>query len=175
MSDDQFSKLSKQIGEVGKRLDEKIDGFREEMNERFERVDKRFEEVDKRFETMEERFEQVDERLALIDKRFEAVDNRFDVQEQRFKTMLDERFREFEEGSFDRLAGHLTTEIEGLKGQVSSVAKEVRKTSDLVDGLYRHRIEDEKKQAELEGKQGRQRKWMHQLADHTGATLAAEM
>ncbi|WP_117208696.1 hypothetical protein [Allorhizocola rhizosphaerae] len=168
MSDDQFSKLSKQIADIGSRLDKKIDGLRDEMNTRFEQVDQRFEQVDQRFQAVDKRFEH-------IDQRFEAVDKRFDIQEQRFKAMLDERFKEFEEGSFDRLAGHLSTEIEGLKGQVASVTKEVRKTNDLVDGLYKHRIEDEKKQAELEGEQSRHRKWIGQLADHTDTRLAPEM
>jgi hypothetical protein len=46
--------------------DERLDDFKENVNQRFDQVDKRFDQVDKRFE-------QVDTRLAAIDARLDGM------------------------------------------------------------------------------------------------------
>jgi hypothetical protein len=46
--------------------DERLDDFKENVNQRFDQVDKRFDQVDKRFE-------QVDKRLASIDARLDGM------------------------------------------------------------------------------------------------------
>jgi hypothetical protein len=53
--------------------DERLDDFKENVNQRFDQVDKRFDQVDKRFEQVDKRFEQVDMRLASIDARLDGM------------------------------------------------------------------------------------------------------
>jgi uncharacterized protein Yka (UPF0111/DUF47 family) len=53
--------------------DERLDDFKENVNQRFDQVDKRFDQVDKRFEQVDKRFEQVDQRLASIDARLDGM------------------------------------------------------------------------------------------------------
>jgi len=53
--------------------DERLDDFKENVNQRFDQVDKRFDQVDKRFEQVDKRFDQVDQRLASIDARLDGM------------------------------------------------------------------------------------------------------
>jgi len=47
--------------------DERIDDFRENVNQRFDQVDKRFDQVDRRFDLVDNRFEQVDARFDRVE------------------------------------------------------------------------------------------------------------
>jgi tetrahydromethanopterin S-methyltransferase subunit G len=58
---------------LDKKIDEKIDGLRAEMNQRFAMVDERFTEVDARFNHIDARFNEIDVRFATIDEKFEVV------------------------------------------------------------------------------------------------------
>lgn len=49
-------------------MNERFNGFEQQVDKRFEQVDKRFEQVDRRFERLEQR----------INERFRRVDERFD-------------------------------------------------------------------------------------------------
>ncbi|HWN72446.1 MAG TPA: hypothetical protein VNN15_01410 [Solirubrobacterales bacterium] len=53
--------------------DERIDDFKENVNERFDGVEKR----------MDQRFDHVDREFQRVDKRFEQVDKRFDQVERK--------------------------------------------------------------------------------------------
>lgn len=58
--------------------DERLDGFKENVNQRFDQVEKR---MDERFDHVDREFERVDKRFGQVDKRFDRVDR--DIRELR--------------------------------------------------------------------------------------------
>jgi hypothetical protein len=69
--------------------DERLDDFKENVNQRFDVVDRRFDEVDKRFDKVDERFDKVDIRFEKVEGEMKAgfaeVNARFDSMQ---RTML---------------------------------------------------------------------------------------
>lgn len=49
--------------------DERLDDFREHVDQRFDAVDQRFDAVDRRFAAMDQRFDKLDEKLEDMDHR----------------------------------------------------------------------------------------------------------
>jgi len=48
--------------------DERLDDFKENVNQRFDAVDKRFDAVDKRFDKVDERFDKMDARFDSLQR-----------------------------------------------------------------------------------------------------------
>jgi hypothetical protein len=71
--DTKFNLLIDGYTMLDKKIDEKIDGLRAEMNERFAAVDERFVEVNERFAAIDEKFEVVFEVLDDIKKEMKSV------------------------------------------------------------------------------------------------------
>jgi len=69
--------------------DERLDDFREHVDQRFDQVDQRFEQVDRRFDQVDQRFEQVDRRFDQVDQRFERIEAELRMQ----RTEISEGFR----------------------------------------------------------------------------------
>jgi len=71
-----FKEVGKQIDQIDKKIDDKIDNLAQITARGFEQVDKRFEQVDKRFEQVDKRFEQVDKRFEKIEGDLEYMNAR---------------------------------------------------------------------------------------------------
>ena len=80
--------------------DERLDHFRERVEQRFDAVDRRFDEVDRRFDEVDRRFEAVDRRFDKVEVRLERVDG-----SARLDTADDGPRRDRDLGGDRRLAG----------------------------------------------------------------------
>ncbi|MCD4694793.1 MAG: hypothetical protein K8S16_01030 [Bacteroidales bacterium] len=91
-----FDHLQQQINDFKSNVNEKFENidkrfveFKNDVNERFEQVNGRFDQVDKRFDQVDKRFEQVDKRFEQVDKRLEQFDIRFAHIEQKLDSIIE--------------------------------------------------------------------------------------
>jgi hypothetical protein len=71
--DSKFDLLLDGYAMTNKKIDDLINGLRNEMNERFDAVNERFEGIDERFAAIDDKFEAVFEVLDDIKKELESV------------------------------------------------------------------------------------------------------
>ena len=69
-----FKEVGKQIDQIDKKIDDKIDNLAQITARGFEQVDKRFEQVDKRFEQVDKRFEKIEGDLEYMNARLSNVE-----------------------------------------------------------------------------------------------------
>ncbi|HUC01649.1 MAG TPA: hypothetical protein VMA75_01970 [Candidatus Paceibacterota bacterium] len=71
--DAKFNLLIDGYAALDKKIDDKVDGLRAEMNERFAAVDQRFGAIEQRLDAIEARLDSIESRFEQYDAQFEVV------------------------------------------------------------------------------------------------------
>jgi len=90
-------------------MEEILQKFVNQMNEKFDRIDEKFDRIDEKFAKIDEKFAKIDEKFDRIDERFNEMDQRFNQLEtntknelENFKTSLEQKMEDTKKEILDR-------------------------------------------------------------------------